>query len=123
MAQSLVNIGNVSEHWKAYLVIWLLTVVGVSVVTGLGFWGTLFGVAGVTFGFWGGRSLWWAVSARSVEQTAIGSLGRRHEAIELEGQVRPVDEPLTAPLSGEECVAYQVTVTEKRPTSTGGDGV
>jgi hypothetical protein len=114
MAQSLANIGNVSDNWKKYVLIWILTVLGVSLATSLGFWGTLFGTVGLTFGFWGVRSLWRAVAARSVEQVAVGSLGGRHEAVELEGRARPVDEPLTAPLSGEECIAYLVEVSEDR---------
>lgn len=120
MAQSLVNIGNVSTHWKKYVLLWILVVIGASVATGFGFWGTLFGVAGLTFGFWGLRSLWWAASTRSVEQVTVGSLGGQHTAVELTGQARPIDEPITAPLSGEACVAYQVTAIEKKPTTQSG---
>jgi hypothetical protein len=119
MAQEIANVGEVSPHWKKYVVVWLLAVVVVSVAAGLGLWGTLFGMAGLTFAFWGVRSLWRFVGARSVEEVAVGTLGGRDAAVELEGQVRAVDEPLVAPLSGEECVAYKVEVAENRPRKQG----
>lgn len=118
MARSLVNVGTVSDHWKKYVVLWILAVIGVSVATGFGFWGTLFGAAGLSFAVWGVRSLWRAALARSVEQVAVGSLGDRTTAVELSGRARPIDDPLTAPLSGEACIAYQVRVTETRPEGT-----
>jgi hypothetical protein len=100
-----------------FVAIWLLSTVVISVVTGLFFVGTLFGTAGLIFAFWGGRSLWRVMSARSVENVDIGSLGGRHEAVEFDGRARPADETLTAPLSGEECIAYQVTVEQETPSS------
>jgi hypothetical protein len=45
-------------------------------------------MAGLTFGFWSLRSLWWAAVASSVEQVAVGSLGGRNEAVELSGRAR-----------------------------------
>ncbi|MFB6106326.1 MAG: hypothetical protein ABEJ70_05070 [Halobacteriaceae archaeon] len=118
MTRSLANVGNVNHNWKRYLALWLLLVLGIYLGTGYGLMRTFFVMAGVTLALAGVRSLWWSVTARSVEEVTVGSLGGRREAVELAGRARPVDDPLVAPLSGTECLAYTVEVTEYRPTGS-----
>ncbi|MFC6974920.1 hypothetical protein ACFQL1_09880 [Halomicroarcula sp. GCM10025709] len=120
MDQMLANTGNVNDDWKRWVVVWLLAVVGVSVVTDFGFWGTLVGTAGLWFVFWGLQAVFRAITSRSVEETAVGSLGGRSAPVELVGDARPVEEPLTAPLTDTECVAYQVQVMEYYPSGNEG---
>lgn len=117
----MVNIGDVNDNWKRWAVAWFALVVGVSVATDFGFWGSLSGVAGLSFVYWGLRSLGRAFSSRSVEETSIGMLGGQREAVQLVGDAKPVGDTVTAPLTGEDCIAYQVQVLEYNPTSNDGD--
>lgn len=121
MNQTMANVGNVNDNWKRWVLVWVLFSLVVWTATDFGLLGTLFGTAGLSFAFWGVRSLFRAVSSRSVEETAVGSLGGQSAAVQLVGDARPVDESLTAPLTGTECVAYQVQVREYRPSNSGGD--
>lgn len=113
------NVGHVSDNWKRWVLVWLLSVVVVWLATGLAFYQALTGTAGLVFVYWGVRSLLRTVYARSVEEAAIGSLGDRSAAVQLVGDARPIDEPRTAPLSGGDCVAYQVQVEEYSPNRGG----
>ena len=121
MNQSMANVGEVNENWKLWVLVWVLSVMVVSVAADLGFFGTLFGTAGRCFVYWSVKSLVRAVSSRSVTETTIGTLGGQSTATQLVGHAKPVDEPLTAPLSGADCVAYQVQVREYRPNRQGGE--
>ena len=121
MNQTMANVGQVSGNWKRWVLVWILAALGIWVASDFGLVGTLFGTAGLFFAFWGVRALLRAVSSRSVEETALGSLGGQSAAVQLVGDARPVDEPLVAPLTGTECVAYTVQVREYRPNRGGGD--
>lgn len=120
MQQTMANIGNVTGHWKRWALVWVLAGLAISLVADLGLFGTLVGTAGLFPAFWGVRSLYRAVAARSIEQTMVGSLGGRTATVQLVGDARPIDDPVTAPLTDTECVAYQVEVREYRPSNAGG---
>lgn len=109
------NVGNGNENWKRWVVVGVLVAVAVTVATDFGFWGTLVGIAGLVFAFWGLQALFSALTSGSVPETRIGSLDGQSEAVQLVGTARPVEDPLTAPLTGTECVAYEVRVQEYRP--------
>lgn len=116
--QTMVNIGDVNPNWKRWMGIWLLLVVVLYIATPYGFWALLTGSAGLYMVYGGVRSVVRAFSSRSVEEATIGLLGGQRKTVQVIGTADPVDEPLTAPLSGTECVAYQIQVVEQRPTST-----
>lgn len=97
----------------------LIALVGVvQFTTDFGLWGTIAGVAGLAFLVAGLRSAWLAITSRSIEQGAIGSLGDRSVAVQIEGTAEAADEPITAPLTGTESVAYQVYVARWKPERT-----
>lgn len=114
------NSGHVNDNWKRWVLVWLLAVIGLWILTPFGFWGTLTGTAGLVCIFWGIRALHRAVAARSIEETTVGLLGGQSTPVQLVGDARPVREPLTAPLTDTECVAYQIEIKEYRPSSTDG---
>lgn len=122
MEQTLVNIGRVNEHWKRWIVVWLVLVTVVTVLTEFGFLGTLTGTAGIFFVIHGIQALWRSVSSRSVERTAIGSLAGRRQAVQIVGRAGVDDEPLTAPLTDTDCVAYRIQVLENKPDRAGDAG-
>lgn len=122
MKQSLVNIGYVNENWKRWVLGWLVVVVVLSLTSDFGFLATLTGSAGLIFAFFGVQALWRSVSAKSIERTDVGSLDGRREAVQIVGTAESDGEPLTAPIAGANCVAYQVEVKEYKPSSSGGGG-
>jgi len=119
MDQTMANVGNVNENWKRWVLVWLLSAGVVWVVAGIALYQALTGTAGLFFLYWGVRSLLRTLSSRSVEEATIGSLGGRSAPVPLVGDARALDEPRTAPLSGEDCVAYQVQVEEYSPNRGG----
>lgn len=97
----------------------LIALVGVvQFTTDFGLWGTVAGVAGLAFLVGGLRSVWLTIASRSVEQEAIGSIGDSSVAVQIEGTAEAAEEPITAPLTGTESVAYQVYVTRWKPEGT-----
>lgn len=116
MEPALVRTGGWDRTWLAVYAGLFAVVVVVSLATDFDFWGTLAGVAGLFFLLLGLRSLRLAVSSRSVEQEAIGSLGGYAGAVEVEGTARPADGPVAAPLTGTESVAYRVEVARWKPS-------
>jgi hypothetical protein len=121
MEQSVVNVGNVSGSWKRWVVVWLVLAVVASVAAGIGFLGALTGTAGLFFVYHGIQALRRSASSRSVERTKIGSLGGRREAVQIVGRAQPDGEPLTAPVTDTDCVAYELRVKEYSPSKEGGE--
>lgn len=122
MEQSMVNIGNVNENWKRWVLGWLVVVVVVAATSDFGFLATLTGTAGLIFAFFGIQALWRMSSSKSVERTDVGSLDGRREAVQVVGRAQPDGDPLTSPLTDADCVAYQVEVKEYKPSSSGTAG-
>ncbi|MFB6184867.1 MAG: hypothetical protein ABEI96_09960 [Haloarculaceae archaeon] len=112
MSRSLVNVGNVSDHWKTYLAVWALAGLVVAIATGDGYFVSFLGVTALAFGLAGLVSLRRAAAARSIEQADAESLATRRGAVELTGRARAIDEQLRSPLSRKRCLAYQVEVCE-----------
>jgi len=120
MEQTMVNIGEYNENWKRWVVVWLVIVVAVTVVTPLGFLASLTGTAGVFFVYHGIRAVGRSIDSKSVEETTIGSLGGRREAVQIVGDARPVADGVRAPLTETECVAWDVQVKERSPSDDEG---
>jgi hypothetical protein len=116
MEQTMVNIGEYNENWKRWVVAWLMGVAVVALATPLGFLTTLTGTAGLFFLYHGIRAVGRAVSSTSVERATIGSLDGRRETVQILGSAKPVDEPFIAPMTGTDCVAWDVRVKEYKPS-------
>lgn len=112
----MVNIGDYNEHWKRWVVAWLVVVAVVALATPLGVLTTLTGTAGLFFVSHGIRGIGRWFSSRSVERTTIGSLDGRREAVQIVGDAQPVDDPFTAPLTDTDCVAWEIRVNEYSPS-------
>lgn len=82
---------------------------------------TAAGAAGLLFLVAGLRSVRQWVSTRGVRQASIGDLEGYAGAVAVEGTVRDADETVTAPMTGTECTAYLVAVSEYHPKRTSGD--
>lgn len=117
MEQTVVNIGEYNSNWKRWVVAWLVAVVVLALVTPLGFLATLTGTAGLFFVYHGIRAVGRWFDSGSVERTTIGSLEGRREASQIVGAAQPVGEPVTATLTDTDCVAWEVRVKEKIPSS------
>ena len=115
MEQTLVRPGGVNEGWKSVFAVWAVLVGVVYVVTDFGLVASVLGMAGLYFVFGGVGSVWQALDSRSVERTAIGSLGGQSEAVQIVGAASPADESVTAPMTGTECVAYRIEVLRDEP--------
>lgn len=95
----------------------------VGVVAGLNPFGTA--IAGVGVLLLGNGALlvpeWW--QARSIERQSVVSLRGGGGAAEVAGETRSAGETVTAPYSGEECLAYTVSVEDyeyvNRPSGGG----
>ena len=120
MEQTMVNIGEHNEHWKRWVVVWLVVVATVALASPLGFLTTLTGTAGLFFVYHGIRAVGRSLSSRSVERTTIGSLDGRREAIQIVGDAQPVTDSLTAPLTDTDCVAWEIRVKEFSPSKDEG---
>lgn len=118
----MVNVGNVNENWKRWAIGWFGLVVLITLTSDFGFFGTLTGTAGLIFAFFGVQALWRMYSSKSVERRDVGSLDGRREAVQVVGRAQPDGDPLTAPLTDTDCVAYQVEVKEYKPSSSGTAG-
>lgn len=116
MEQTLAQSGEDSKAWWAVYAGAAVLVGVVYVTTDFGLPATVAGVAGLLFVLFGLRSIRQAVASRSVEREAIGSLGGRAGAVEIEGTASPAGESVTAPMTGTECVAYRVEVLRDEPT-------
>lgn len=121
MESSVVKAGGWDRKWIGVYVGFAVLVGVVYVTTDVGLWATLAGVAGLFFLLLGVRSTWQAVAARSLDRSAIGTLGGQAGAVEIDGTARPADEPVTAPMTGTESVAYRVEVERWKPTSDHSD--
>lgn len=116
MGGTLVRPGGVGHGWMVVFAVWLVLVAVAYVVTDFELPAVVTGMAGLYFVFRGLRAVWKAVAARSVDEAAIGSLGGHAGAVSIAGTATAADEPVVAPLTGTDCVAYRVTVTEERPS-------
>ena len=74
------------------------------------------GVAGLFFLYHGIRAVGRAVSSTSVERATIGSLDGRRETVQILGSAKAVNEPFVAPMTGTDCVAWDVRVKEYNPS-------
>lgn len=88
--------------------------------SGVGLPASVAGVAGLLFLVLGIRSIWQLVAAGSVEQVDVGGLAARAGPVSIEGTARPAGEPVTAPMTGTESVAYRVEVLQHEPDRTDG---
>ena len=111
----MLNNSQYNENWKLWVVAWLMGVAVVGLATPLGFLTVLTGTAGLYFIYHGIRAVERAVSSTSVERGTIGSLDGRREAVQIVGSAKPVDEPFVAPMTGTDCVAWDLRVTENTP--------
>lgn len=116
MEQTLAQSGEESKAWWVVYAGAAVLVGVVYVTTDFGLPATVAGVAGLLFVLFGLRSMWQALASRSVERDVIGSLGSRASPVEIEGTARPADEPVVAPMTGTETVAYRVEVLQDEPT-------
>lgn len=111
-----------NDGWNAKGLLVLAGLIAVVAVvqftTDYGLLGTSAGVAGLLFLGLGLRSSWQAIQSKSVEQEAIGSLSGRSVAVQIEGTAEAADEPITAPMTGTESVAYRVYVARWKPESS-----
>lgn len=121
MDQNMVNIGEYSENWKRWILVWLVVVVLVALLTPLGFLASLTGTAGLFFVYHGIRAVGRWFSSGSVERNDIGSLGGRREAVQIVGGARPVEDPFATPMTETDCVVWDVQVKEWSPSKEGGE--
>jgi hypothetical protein len=127
MSQTIVSPGATGWGAKQWLLVavalfGVLVVAGVvAAVTPFGLVGATALVGGVLFTLLGLLKLRKAFSVRSVEVEPAGSLGSGDGVVAVEGTARAAEETVTAPLTGEECVAYRVNVIRSTPTSSGGE--
>lgn len=117
MEQTLIRPGGADESWVVVFGAWVVLVGVVYVATDFGLAGTAVGTAGLYFVYRGVRALWQSLASRSIARDALGSLGDHVGPVEIEGTAEPVDEPLTAPMTGSDCVAYRVTVRQYEPSN------
>lgn len=117
----MLNVGEYNENWKRWVVVWLVLVVVLALATPFGFLTTLTGTAGLYFLYHGFRAVGRWLSSGSVEQTTIGSLAGRSEAVEILGDAQPEAEAYSAPLTDTECVAWQLQVEEYSPSKDVGE--
>jgi hypothetical protein len=127
MSQTIVSPGATGWGAKQWLLVAValfgVLVVGavVAVVTPLGLLAAILATAGSLFTLLGLLKVRKAFAVRSVEVEAIGSLEGQDGVVAVEGTARAAEETVTAPLTGEECVAYRVNVIRSTPTSSGGE--
>lgn len=58
--------------------------------------------------------LWTAYRMYATETNTVASVANRPGTVEIEGTVRPVGDPLTAPFTDAECVVYEYTIEALR---------
>ncbi len=78
-----------------------------------------FGVAGLGIG---GKSLWRWRRLSADDPIRIGEAITRSGTIEVEGTVQPHESTLESPHFGEECVAYEYKIEERRRRRSGNSG-
>lgn len=115
MEQTLIKPGGANENWPVVFVAWAVLVGVVYLATDFSLLVTAVGMAGVYAVYRGVRAVWQSVASRSVERKAIGSLGGHVGPVAIEGTASPADEPVTAPMTGTESVAYRVQVFQYEP--------
>lgn len=76
--------------------------------------GLVFAVAGLAVAGYGGLQLRTWHRIRSSDPVSVRDAAIESGPVELEGRVRPLEEPLSSPLQNESCVAYEYTVEERR---------
>ena len=70
-------------------------------------------------GAWlGWHARWARRDSRQLESLVRGESPRDGKLVALEGRVRPLGEPLVAPMSGIACVAYDYTIKEQVPSDS-----
>lgn len=113
--------GTGRDDLKQLLVGWLVLTGVVTVVTGFGFWGVLAGMTGLVLTYWGVSTAVKSNASRSIEESSVGALDGERATVQVVGRVRSIDDSLSVPLSGTDCVAYDVVVEEHEPSDGGGD--